>query len=99
MRSIERWLLLAMPLAVAACNSGSSATPSAGGKSPGGGGPGGGPGGPRGDQVRPVEVTTLTTGTLARQSTLAGALEPLRTIGVNAQIGGALESVRVEEGT
>ena len=76
----------------------------AGGPGGGGGqgGPGGGPGGnrPGGPNSRPspVEVVTVTRGTLARTTTVAGILEPLRTIGVNAQLAGALLSVNVEEG-
>jgi membrane fusion protein (multidrug efflux system) len=35
---------------------------------------------------------------LAREATVAGVLSPIRTVGVNAQTGGALLSVRVEEG-
>ena len=71
----------------------------------GGGGPGGGPGGnraggPGGPNVRPspVEVVTVSRGTLARTSTVSGILEPLRTVGVNAQMSGALLAVNVEEG-
>jgi membrane fusion protein (multidrug efflux system) len=40
----------------------------------------------------------VNRGTLARTSTVAGILEPLRTIGVNAQLSGALLSVNAEEG-
>ena len=75
-----------------------------GGGGPGGGGGGfGGPGG-GGNLARPanrpspVEVVTVTKGTLARTTTVAGILEPLRTVGVNAQMSGALLSVNVEEG-
>jgi membrane fusion protein (multidrug efflux system) len=70
---------------------------------PGGGaGPGGGPGGggnrANTNRPSPVEVTTVTRGSLARTSTVSGILEPLRTIGVNAQMSGALLNVNVEEG-
>ena len=74
---------------------------------PGGGGPTGGPGGGGGSgaagnransRPAPVEVATVSRGTLARTSTVSGILEPLRTIGVNAQMSGALLSVNVEEG-
>jgi membrane fusion protein (multidrug efflux system) len=70
----------------------------------GGGGPGGGPGGgnrpgPVTNRPSPVEIVTVSRGTLARTSTVAGILEPLRTIGVNAQMSGALLSVNAEEGT
>jgi membrane fusion protein, multidrug efflux system len=35
---------------------------------------------------------------VAREATVAGVLSPIRSVGVNAQVGGALLSVRVEEG-
>jgi membrane fusion protein (multidrug efflux system) len=35
---------------------------------------------------------------LAREATVAGVISPVRSVGVNAQLGGALLSVRVEEG-
>src|SRR6185503_15588815 len=77
-----------------------------GGGNPGGGGPGGGfgPGGGGGNLTRPgnrpspVEIVTVNRGTLARTTTVAGILEPLRTVGVNAQMSGALLAVNVEEG-
>ena len=67
--------------------------PGGGGGGPGGGGPGGGFGGPRGGtgaRPSPVEIATVARGTLARTSTVSGILEPLRTVGVNAQMSGAL---------
>ena len=65
-----------------------------------GGGPGGsGANGNRGNnRPSPVEVATVNRGTLARTSTVSGILEPLRTVGVNALMSGALLSVNVEEG-
>jgi membrane fusion protein (multidrug efflux system) len=70
-----------------------------GGGNPGGGGPGGGnPNRPNNNRPSPVEVVTVTKGTLARTTTVAGILEPIRTVGVNAQMSGALLSVNVEEG-
>jgi membrane fusion protein (multidrug efflux system) len=45
-----------------------------------------------------VEIHRIETGSLAREITVAGVLAPIRTVGVNAQLGGALNSVRVEEG-
>ena len=87
--------LLAACLALA-CSSGESATP---GGANGGGGPNGGRGGPGGDRPPvPVEVEAVTTGSMAREITIAGVLEPLRTVGVNAQLPGALTAVNVEEG-
>lgn len=97
-----------------ACSSGESAPPAGnaaggrpGGGGPGGGGPGGGgprggrfggPGGGRGGPTA-VEIATISTGALARQSMVSGALEPVRTVGVNAQMSGALTAVNVQEGS
>ena len=69
----------------------------------GGGFGGGGPGGPGGANRGPagpvaIEVATVTRGSLAREATVAGVLAPVRSVGVNAQVGGALLSMRVEEG-
>jgi len=81
---------------------GSRAKNGGGGGAPGGGGPGGGGpggGGNRGsNRPSPVEVATVSRGTLARTSTVSGVLEPLRAVGVNALMSGALLSVNVEEG-
>jgi membrane fusion protein (multidrug efflux system) len=52
-----------------------------------------------GNKPSPVEVATVGRGTLARTTTVAGILEPLRTVGVNAQMSGALLTVKAEEGT
>lgn len=83
-------------LALAACgtDTASSATPGGGGSgSPGGNrGPGGG-------QPSPVEVAVVERATLARTSLVTGQLSPLRVIGVNSQVGGALLKVNVEEGS
>lgn len=81
----------------------------AGGQGKNGGGPGGGPGGQGGpggpggnraanNRPTPVEIVTVARGTLARTTTVAGILEPLRTVGVNAQLSGSLLSVNAEEG-
>jgi RND family efflux transporter MFP subunit len=90
---------------LAACGADARGEAGGPGAKNGGGGPGGGgPGGPGGGGNRannrpsPVEVTTVSRGTLARTSTVSGILEPLRTVGVNAQMSGALLSVNVEEG-
>lgn len=69
------------------------------GRGGGGGGgfaPGGGTRGPTGPVA--IEVATVTRGSLAREATVAGVLAPVRSVGVNAQLGGALLSMRVEEG-
>jgi len=89
----HRPALLAVAVALG-CSSGESATPD-GARGPGGGR---GPGGDGERAAIPVEVEAVTTGSLAREIAVAGMLEPLRTVGVNAQLPGALLSVRVEEG-
>lgn len=66
------------------------------------GGPGGGPGATRGQgsgQPAPVEIATVERATLARTSLVTGQLAPLRVVGVNSQVGGALLAVNVEEGS
>jgi RND family efflux transporter MFP subunit len=45
-----------------------------------------------------VEVVTVVRGAVSRTTTIAGILEPIRTVGVNVQLAGTLLSVRVEEG-
>lgn len=67
-----------------------------GGGGGGGFGPGGGNRGPTGPVA--IEVAAVTRGSLAREATVAGVLAPVRSVGVNAQLGGALLSMRVEEG-
>ncbi|MBC7896822.1 MAG: efflux RND transporter periplasmic adaptor subunit [Cytophagaceae bacterium] len=59
---------------------------------------GGGQGG-RNDRVTPVEVMVAKRGRVERSTTLAGTIEPVRVVGVNAQLSGALANVRVREGT
>jgi membrane fusion protein (multidrug efflux system) len=46
-----------------------------------------------------VEITVVERVTLARTSTVAGQLAPLRVVGVTSQVGGALLRVTVEEGS
>lgn len=57
-------------------------------------------GGPRQgmDRVTPVEVTTVERGSIARAVSVSGVVEPIRSVGVNAQVPGALLAVNVEEG-
>ena len=98
-------LLLATLVAACGGSSDPAATGggSAGGGAGGGGGPGGGGrgGGARGGapQITPVEVTLVERTSMANTSLVTGLLEPIRTISVNAQLGGALLTVRAEEGT
>lgn len=86
---------LIFSVTVAACgtDTAASATPSTGG-------PGGNRGGgPNSGQPQPVEITLVERVTLARTSTVAGQLTPLRVVGVTSQVGGALLRVTVEEGS
>lgn len=74
------------------CGEGDAA-PQAGGASGGGRGPGGMGGGPAA-----VEVVTVEQGSIARSVTVSGVIEPIRTVGVNSQLSGAVLAVNVEEG-
>ena len=76
-------LLLAF---VAACGDG-DASPQASGA------------GAAGPRVAAVETGPVVLGTIRREVTVSGIIEPIRTVGVNAQIGGAVLSVHVEEGS
>jgi membrane fusion protein (multidrug efflux system) len=82
---------------LAACGQESSGAAPAGGGG-GGGRPGGGPGGGAA-QVTPVEIALVERVTMANTSLVTGLLEPIRTVSVNAQLGGALLDVNVEEGS
>ena len=48
--------------------------------------------------VVPVEIARAELGTTARTITATGTVEPIRTVGVNSQLAGALLNVHVEEG-
>lgn len=93
--------IAAIALLAAACGGSDTQSPGAGG-APGAGTSGGGsrrPGG-RGNanQVMPVEVVAVELATIGRSTTVAGQLEPLRAVAVNAQLAGPLVRVQVEEG-
>lgn len=77
-------------LAVIACGGGAAqnSAPSSGG---------GGRGGPS-DRPIPVEVQLVARGVVARTSTIAGILQPIRIVAVNAQLSGIVLAVKVEEG-
>lgn len=104
-------MLVCALFVVAGCGSGDSAQAAAQGAKQGtptstqnrgpAGGPGfGGPGGGRRpDGPVAVEVQQVRRGSLAREILLSGVLSPVRSVGVNAQLAGALLSVRAEEGT
>jgi len=93
--------VLCLTAVLAACG------PQAGGGSPATGGGGRARGDGRGafgrgipsDRPIPVEIEPVRRGTVSRTATIAGILEPVRTVGVNAQLAGILLSVRAEEGT
>ena len=87
----RRWLLVGGVIGAMACGSGESAQPAGGG----------GRGGPNGGQARivPVAVAVAELGTAARTVSASGAVEPLRTVAINSQLGGALLTVNVEEGS
>ena len=93
--------LLTLPLLTFFVGCGGDARGDAGSpRAKNGGGAGGtnGAGNRANQRPSPVEVATVNRGTLARTSTVAGVLEPLRTVGVNALMSGALLNVSVEEG-
>jgi membrane fusion protein (multidrug efflux system) len=50
------------------------------------------------DRAVPVTVAPAELGAAARSVTATGTVEPIRTVGVNSRLAGALQSVRVEEG-
>lgn len=78
----------------------SCSKPAGGEPAAGGNAPTGRPGG-RGessDRPTPVEIELVKRGSVSRTSTIAGMLEPIRTVGVNAQLSGTLLSLKAEEG-
>lgn len=50
------------------------------------------------DRPTPVEIELVKRGSVSRSSVIAGMLEPIRTVGVNAQLSGILLSLKAEEG-
>lgn len=94
-------LLAGLTLAAAGCGGESEAAQGGGRGGPGGGGGGrGGPGGPGGrGGPAAVETAPVTLGTIAREVTVSGTVEPIRTVAVNSQMAGALLDVNVEEGS
>jgi membrane fusion protein, multidrug efflux system len=81
---------LGIGLPIAACGGDGEASQS------GRGGQGGPPGGAR---ATVVETAAVQLGSVARDVNVSGVVEPIRTVGVNSQVGGALLAVLVEEGT
>ncbi len=102
-RRATRFPLLAaalLVLAATACG-GEASGRQAGGGGRGGPGGGGGPGGrgPGSNLPTAVEIEVVGRASLERTTTVAGTLEPIRAVGVNAQMSGSLLSVNVEEGS
>jgi membrane fusion protein (multidrug efflux system) len=96
MRSVLHRPLFFTPLArllLAACAKDGEQAPG----SPAGGG--GGRGGGAAAQITPVEIALVERSAMVNTSLVTGLLEPIRTVSVNAQLGGALLAVRAEEGT
>jgi RND family efflux transporter MFP subunit len=59
----------------------------------------GGMGGPRGaPRTATVELMPVTRGSIARQVTVSGVVEPVRTVGVNSQLAGAVTTLNAREG-
>jgi membrane fusion protein (multidrug efflux system) len=80
--------------------SGATTDSGAGGGSGGGGaGAGRGPGGFDPNRVIPVEISIAERGPITRTTLLTGVVEPIRRVGVNSQLAGAVLSVSVEEGS
>ncbi len=78
------------PGAAAGDQSGAMSTPAPGGSAR--------PARPGDARAAAVEVTPAQIGSIARTLTVSGVVEPIRTVGVNSQLSGALVSVLAEEG-
>lgn len=92
----------AITLVATACGGAAGGTPAgedAGRTGRAGGGSGRGGRGMPSDRPTPVEIELVSRGSVSRTSTIAGILEPIRTVGVNAQIAGVVLSVSAEEGS
>jgi membrane fusion protein, multidrug efflux system len=86
----------AVAVALAACGrdgNGAAQTAQSGGGPGGPGGPGG-----MGGRVAVVEVQPVVRGDIARQVTVSGIVEPVRSVGVNSQLSGAVNVVTAQEG-
>jgi membrane fusion protein, multidrug efflux system len=92
-----RFGVLTLALGLAACGGDGEAAQGGGG--PGGGQGRGGGGGPGGARATVVETAAVELGSVSRDVNVSGVVEPIRTIGVNSQVAGALLAVSVEEGT
>lgn len=88
---MRSWIVVSVVVATA-CGSGSEAAP-AGAAAGGAGGGAGGAG-----LAAAVETANVSTGRIAREVSVTGVVEPIRSVAVNSQMAGALRSVGVEEG-
>ena len=97
-RSVLALILIAGSVVVS-CTKQAGGEPAAGAGANAGraGGRTGGRGTPS-DRPTPVEVELVKRGSVSRNSVIAGMLEPIRTVGVNAQLSGILLSIKAEEG-
>jgi len=96
--SILALMLLASHLAIS-CTKPAGGETASGGNANTGRAAGGRTGG-RGASDRPtaVEIELVKRGSVSRTSVIAGMLEPIRTVGVNAQLSGVLLKLNAEEG-
>jgi membrane fusion protein, multidrug efflux system len=94
-------LVVALAFGAAACGRGDDDQAQRGGAQnvpgPGGVMSGRGPSGGAA-RVAVVEVQPVSRGSIARQVTVSGTIEPVRTIGVNSQLSGAVNVVLAQEG-
>lgn len=81
---------------VGGCNGGERAEAQQ--RSGSGGGQGEGPGRGGAPATAAVEVVTVQRGSIARSVMVSGVIEPIRSVGVNSQLPGALLSIHAEEG-
>jgi RND family efflux transporter MFP subunit len=97
-RKFTQYSALAMSVFIGLIT-GSCSKPAGGEPASAGNANAGRPGG-RGESERPtpVEIELAKRGSVARTSTISGMLEPIRTVGINAQLSGTLLSLKVEEG-
>ena len=86
-RTAPAWGAAGLAAAVLACGGGDA--PAAGNATAAGAGA---------SPPTPVEIAAVERGAIVREITVSGVVEPIRTIGVNSQLAGALRSVLVEEG-
>lgn len=91
--------LLLAALAAGAAGCGGEGEAAAAGERGGAGGGRGGPGGGRGNRTPAVETVAVAVGDIAREVTVSGTVEPIRTVAVNSQMPGALLTVNAEEGS